>query len=40
MTRSSESNMNNVAAEVNQMDAEFGKNFKILYGNDQVRGTY
>lgn len=30
--------MNAVAGEVNQMDVEYGKNFKILLPNDQIRG--
>lgn len=38
MTRSSEDNMNAVAGEVNQMDVEYGKNFKILLPNDQIKG--
>lgn len=38
MTRSSEDNMNSVAGEVNQMDVDYGKNFKILLPNDQIKG--
>lgn len=38
MTRSSEDNMNAVAGEVNQMDTSYGKNFKILLPNDQIKG--
>lgn len=38
MTRSSEDNMNAVASEVNQMDVDYGKNFKILLPNDQIKG--
>ncbi|KAG5678220.1 hypothetical protein PVAND_007912 [Polypedilum vanderplanki] len=37
MTRSSDNNMGNVSAEVNQMDVDFGKNFKVLRPNDQIR---
>lgn len=40
MTRSSEDNMNAVAAEANQMDVDYGKNFKILLPNDQIKGKY
>lgn len=40
MTRSSEDNMNAVAGEVNQMDTSYGKNFKILLPNDQIKGNY
>jgi hypothetical protein len=38
MTRSSDDNMASVAGEVNQMDADYGKNFKILNPNDQIKG--
>jgi hypothetical protein len=38
MTRSSEDNMSAVAGEVNQMDVDYGKNFKILNPNDQIKG--
>lgn len=38
MTRSSEDNMGAVAGEVNQMDIDYGKNFKILSPNDQIKG--
>lgn len=38
MTGSSEISMESVAKEVNQMDVELGKNFKILDPNDQIRG--
>lgn len=38
MTRSSEDNMNAVAAEVNHMDVDYGKNFKILSPNFQIKG--
>jgi hypothetical protein len=38
MTRSSDDNMANVADEVNQMDTDYGKNFKILNPNDQIKG--
>jgi hypothetical protein len=30
--------MNAVAGEVNQMDVDYGKNFKILLPNDQIKG--
>lgn len=38
MTGSSENNMASVAKEVNQMEVDLGKNFKILAPNDQIRG--
>lgn len=38
MTRSSDDNMASVADEVNQMDTDYGKNFKILDPNDQIKG--
>lgn len=38
MTRSSEDNMASVADEVNKMDTDYGKNFKILLPNDQIKG--
>lgn len=38
MTGSSEKNMESVAQEVNQMEADYGKNLKILRPNDQIRG--
>jgi hypothetical protein len=38
MTRSTEDNMSAVAGEVNQMDVDYGKNFKILNPNDQIKG--
>jgi hypothetical protein len=38
MTRSSDDNMASVADEVNQMDTDYGKNFKILNPNDQIKG--
>lgn len=38
MTRSSEDNMKAVADETNQMDVEYGKYFKILLPNDQIKG--
>lgn len=38
MTRSSEDNMQAVAGEVNQMDVDYGKNFKILTPNFQIKG--
>lgn len=38
MTRSSEDNMMAVAGEVNQMDVDYGKNFKILLPNGQTKG--
>lgn len=39
MTRSKEDSlMNAVAGEVNQMDVDYGKNFKILLQNDQIKG--
>lgn len=31
--------MNAVAGEVNQMDVDYGKNFKILLPNDQIKGN-
>lgn len=37
MTGSSESNIHNVAAD---MEAEYGKNFKIIPPNDQLRGKF
>lgn len=40
MTGSSENNMDSVAQEVNQMEVEYGKNFKILRPNDQIRGNF
>lgn len=40
MTRSSEDNMANVAVEVNQMDTDYGKHFKILLPNDQIKGNF
>lgn len=40
MTRSTEDNMASVAAEVNQMDTDYGKNFKILMPNDQIKGKF
>lgn len=38
MTRSSEDNMSAVAGEVKEMDVDYGKNFKILLPNDQIKG--
>lgn len=38
MTRSSEDNMNAVASEVNQIDVGYGKNFKIINQNDNIKG--
>lgn len=38
MTRSTEDNMSVVVNEANQMDTEYGKNFKILDPNDQIKG--
>lgn len=38
MTRSSENNMNNVAEEINKLEAEYGKNFRIIPPNDQIKG--
>lgn len=40
MTRSSESNMKSVAAEVNKMelDSSWMSNMKVLRPNDQLRG--
>lgn len=40
MTGSSENNMESVAREVNQLDVDLGKNFKILPPNDQIRGKF
>jgi hypothetical protein len=40
MTGSSENNMNNVAEEVNQMDAEYGKNFKIITASNSLKGLF
>lgn len=40
MTRSSEDNMASVAGEVNQMDTDYGKYFKILLPNDQIKGDF
>ncbi|CRL06640.1 CLUMA_CG019562, isoform A [Clunio marinus] len=37
MTRSTEDNMNAVASETNQMDTDYGKNFKILLPNHQIK---
>lgn len=38
MTGSAENNMEGVAREVNTMDVDLGKNFKILYPNTQIKG--
>lgn len=39
MTRNKEDNvMNAVAGELNQVDVDYGKNFKILLPNDQIKG--
>lgn len=38
MTGSSESNMSNVVDEINKLEAEYGKNFKIIPPNDQIKG--
>lgn len=40
MTGSSENNMDSVAKVVNDMDVDYGKNFKILRPNDQIRGNF
>lgn len=40
MTRSSENNMNNVASEISKLEAEYGKNFKIIPPNDQIKGKH
>jgi hypothetical protein len=37
MTGSS-ADSNSIAAEVDQMEAEYGKNFKVLMSNDQIKG--
>lgn len=39
MTGSADNNIDSVAQEVNQMEVEYGKNFKILRPNDQIRGN-
>lgn len=40
MTRSKEDNaaMNKATSEMNQTEVDFGKNFKILLPNDQIKG--
>ena len=38
MTGSSENNMASVAHEVNQAEVDFGKNFRVLPSNDQIKG--
>lgn len=38
MTGSAESNMINVVDEINKLEAEYGKNFKIIPPNDQIKG--
>lgn len=40
MTRSSDDNSlpSNVTAELNQFEVDFGKNFRILMPNDQIKG--
>ena len=30
--------MNNVADEINKMEVDYGKNFKIIPPNDQIKG--
>jgi len=30
--------MSNVADEINKLEAEYGKNFKIIPPNDQIKG--
>lgn len=38
MTRSSEDNMDSVANETSTMDVDYGKHFKVLTPNDQIKG--